>query len=335
MAYKRILLGTDGSPQAAQAGRVAAALAKAGKAELLVTYVWERPEGAEERLAKTVEELREAGVKKLDSELHGARPPAEVIMEIAEARDVGLVVVSGGRGEAGLGVVADRLSHHSPRDLLVVSARRAPEDGPVYRRIMIATDGSPTADRAARKGYDLAEAIGASVTVTFVGHPATGKLITDDTVAMYGSDDVETVIDLRRGDPAEELLASAREADVDLIIVGNKGMTGAKRFFLNPIPEQVVDRADRDVLVARTVVQVASELTPGEGGIIERGGEKLAAFMDADGTLHVYSAKCTHLGCTVAWNAGDGVFACPCHGSRYASDGTVVNGPAARPLPPA
>jgi hypothetical protein len=89
VAYKRILLGTDGSPQAAQAGRVAAALAKAGKAELVVTHVWERPEGAEERLAKTVEELREAGVKKLDSELHGARAERQPQRKAVEGAGVG------------------------------------------------------------------------------------------------------------------------------------------------------------------------------------------------------------------------------------------------------
>ena len=62
-------------------------------------------------------------------------------------------------------------------------ATRAP-----YRRILIATDGSPTADRAARKGFDLAASVGAPVTLAFVGHPATGKLVTDDTVAVYGAE---------------------------------------------------------------------------------------------------------------------------------------------------
>jgi nucleotide-binding universal stress UspA family protein len=335
VAYKRILLGTDGTDRAAHAGRVAAALAKAGKAELIVAHVWEQPEGAEARLAVAVDAAEAAGVKKVVPELHGARPPAEVLAEIAELRDVGLVVVSAGRGQHGPGVVADRLSHHSPRDLLIVSSRPAPDEGPVYRRIMIATDGSPTADRAARKGYDLAEALGATVTIAFVGHPATGKLITEDTQAMYAPEEVETAIDIRQGEPATELLAAARDADADLVVVGNKGMSGAKRFFLNPVPERVVEQVDRDILVARTVVQVESELAPGEGGIIERGGEKLAAYVGSDGEVQVFSAKCTHLGCTVAWNAGDGVFACPCHGSRFASDGSVVQGPAARPLPPA
>jgi nucleotide-binding universal stress UspA family protein/nitrite reductase/ring-hydroxylating ferredoxin subunit len=337
VAYKRILLGTDGSDRAAQAGVVAAALAKAGKAELILVHVsGDRAEGAAQRLAAAIESAKAAGVKKVNAELFGSRPPAEVLMEVSEARDAGLVVVSGGRGQQyGLGAVAKRLSHHSPRDLLIVSDRAKDPAQPIYRHVMIATDGSPTADRAARKGYDLAESLGAPVTIVFVGHPATGKLITDDTVAIYGSDEVETSIDVRQGDPSDEILRAADEHHADLIVIGNKGMTGMMRFVKSPIPQKVVDAADRDVLVCRTVIQVESELAPGEGGVIERGGEKLAAYVDAEGALHLFSAKCTHLGCTVGWNAGDGVFACPCHGSRYGPNGEVVQGPAARALPPA
>jgi nucleotide-binding universal stress UspA family protein/nitrite reductase/ring-hydroxylating ferredoxin subunit len=204
----------------------------------------------------------------------------------------------------------------------------------LYSRVLIATDGSATADRAARKGFDLAESVGAPVTMVFVGHPATGALVTDDTVAVYGGD-VECDVVLRQGDPAREILAVARESGADLVVIGNKGMTGAKRFFLNLVPEKVVDLTDRDVLVARTIAQVASELEPGEGGILVQAGERLAAFMDTEGELHLMSAKCTHMGCTVAWSTADHVFECPCHGSRFGPSGEVVNGPAARALPPA
>ena len=198
-------------------------------------HVWEHPEGAEARLADAVAALQSAGVKKVASELHGGRPPADVLMEVAEARDVGLAVVSGGRGQRyGLGPVAQRLSHHSPRDLLIVSERPHRAGSPLYGRILIATDGSPTADRAARKGYDLAEALGVPVTLVFVGHPVTGALITEDTLKIYGPDEVETTVDVRSGDPADQILAAAEEHDAGLIVVGNKGMTGAKRFFVEP-----------------------------------------------------------------------------------------------------
>jgi nucleotide-binding universal stress UspA family protein/nitrite reductase/ring-hydroxylating ferredoxin subunit len=334
VAYKRILFGTDGTARAAATSHVAIELAKASKAELIVAHVWERPEGAQQLLDAALAEAEQAGVKKIKGELAGGRSPADVLIDLAEERDVGLVVVSGGRSTSEIGPTADRLSHRAPRDLLIAMDVERGDGARLYRRVLIATDGSATADRAARKGFDLAASIGAPVTMVFVGHPATGKLITDDTVAVYGAE-VDCDIVLRRGDPAIEILAVAREVGADLVVIGNKGMTGAKRFFLNQVPEKVVDLTDRDVLVARTIAQVASELEPGEGGILVQAGERLAAFMDTEGELHLMSAKCTHMGCTVAWSTADHVFECPCHGSRFGPSGEVVNGPAARALPPA
>ncbi|MFN8123764.1 MAG: FAD-dependent oxidoreductase [Thermoleophilia bacterium] len=54
-----------------------------------------------------------------------------------------------------------------------------------------------------------------------------------------------------------------------------------------------------------------------------------------DGTVMRVSAVCTHLGCVVRWNDADETWDCPCHGSRFADDGTVLEGPALRPLAPA
>lgn len=51
------------------------------------------------------------------------------------------------------------------------------------------------------------------------------------------------------------------------------------------------------------------------------------------GRLFALEARCTHLGCTPRWTPEEGVFRCPCHGSRFTTDGGVINGPATRPLP--
>src|SRR4029077_19711046 len=51
----------------------------------------------------------------------------------------------------------------------------------------------------------------------------------------------------------------------------------------------------------------------GEGRVIVQGGKKVAAFRDMDGTTTLRSATCTHLGCTVAWNAAERTWDCPCH----------------------
>lgn len=74
------------------------------------------------------------------------------------------------------------------------------------------------------------------------------------------------------------------------------------------------------------------DLAPGEGDIVRRNGEKVAGYRDDDGTLHAVSARCTHLGCQVAWNSAEHSWDCPCHGSRFAPDGSVLCGPATRPL---
>jgi nucleotide-binding universal stress UspA family protein/nitrite reductase/ring-hydroxylating ferredoxin subunit len=334
VAYKRILFGTDGSPAARAAGEVAAALATTGSAQLVIGFAFDRPTDAGRIVDEAIEQARAAGVRDVSGEAR-AGIPADALIELADAHDVGLVVVSGGRGKRGLGQVAHRLAVRSPRDVLLVSGSASiGSAGPAYRRVLIATDGSSTADRAARKGFELADALGAPVSIVFVGHPKTGELVTGDTIATYAGQ-VDAEVLLREGDPTTQILAAAEEVDAGVIIVGNKGMVGAKGFLLGSVPQEVSERATRDVLIARTVTQIASDLGPGDGGILERAGEKLAAYMDGDGELHVMSARCTHMGCTVAWNAGKHTFDCPCHGSRFGPTGEVVHGPAARPLPPA
>ena len=76
------------------------------------------------------------------------------------------------------------------------------------------------------------------------------------------------------------------------------------------------------------------ELKPGEGGIVRNGMSKVAVCRDRDGKLHARSAVCTHLGCHVHWNSTEQCWDCPCHGSQFAPDGEVLNGPAIAPLEP-
>ncbi|WP_426938474.1 FAD-dependent oxidoreductase [Pseudarthrobacter sp. S3] len=78
-----------------------------------------------------------------------------------------------------------------------------------------------------------------------------------------------------------------------------------------------------------------TELSPGEGKVMTVNGESTAVYKDADGQVHAVSATCTHLGCTVGFNTADATWDCPCHGSRFTPEGTVIQGPAAKNLPPA
>jgi glycine/D-amino acid oxidase-like deaminating enzyme/nitrite reductase/ring-hydroxylating ferredoxin subunit len=77
-----------------------------------------------------------------------------------------------------------------------------------------------------------------------------------------------------------------------------------------------------------------ADLLPGEGAVIKVNGGSTAVYKDAAGEIHAVSATCTHLGCTVGFNSADATWDCPCHGSRFATDGTVIQGPASKNLPP-
>ncbi|HUQ67282.1 MAG TPA: FAD-dependent oxidoreductase [Flavitalea sp.] len=72
----------------------------------------------------------------------------------------------------------------------------------------------------------------------------------------------------------------------------------------------------------------ATQLANDEGGIISNGFHKIAVYRDKSGILHSFTAVCPHLGCVVHWNGDEKTFDCPCHGSRFSKEGTVINGPA-------
>jgi 3-phenylpropionate/trans-cinnamate dioxygenase ferredoxin reductase subunit len=84
--------------------------------------------------------------------------------------------------------------------------------------------------------------------------------------------------------------------------------------------------------LAKADATPASQLAPGEGRVLQVDGGKLAVHRDERGSLHAVTAVCTHLGCVVEWNRAEQSWDCPCHGSRFRADGSVIQGPAKRPL---
>ena len=79
-------------------------------------------------------------------------------------------------------------------------------------------------------------------------------------------------------------------------------------------------------------VDSVDEIAAGAGAVLRVSGERCAVYRDEAGTLHALSARCTHLGCLVRFNNAERAWECPCHGSRFAVDGSVIQGPANKPL---
>lgn len=86
--------------------------------------------------------------------------------------------------------------------------------------------------------------------------------------------------------------------------------------------------------ISASDLENTADLPAGEGGLISIGLKKIAVYRDYNNTLKAFSAVCPHLGCIIQWNNTEKTFDCPCHGSRFTTDGTVINGPAASGLQP-
>jgi nucleotide-binding universal stress UspA family protein len=146
----------------------------------------------------------------------------------------------------------------------------------MFRSIVVGTDGSDTAREAVRQAVDLARELGAALQVVSAYEPvSSGRLREEaqqapaDVQWMVGPrEDVDAIlgevageaeaagvraeVHARQGDPADAILDVAEETGADLIVVGNKGMSGAKRFLLGSVPNKVSHHAPCSVLIIRT-----------------------------------------------------------------------------------
>ena len=339
--YRTIVVGTDGSETAARALARAAQVARHVGSRLVIVCA-SAPVGmtddvAEEVLSYARDAARRQGVDAETVLREG--DPANVIAAVAGETGADLIVVGNvGMGKARrlrLGGVAEHVATQTPCDVLVAftkEEREAPADDRPYRRIVVGTDGSSTATEAARKAFDLGMVFGIGVTVVYVaGDPIVGAIVLERTKAgKPRALGVQT--ELVEGEPAPKIVEVAEQAGGDLIVVGNKGLTGARRVLLGSVPSQVAHAAPTDVLIAKTVERTIDDLAPGHGGVVEVEGRSLAVFMGEDGTMIALSPRCQHMGCTVDWNDADATWDCPCHGSRYTRDGKVIQGPATKDL---
>jgi nucleotide-binding universal stress UspA family protein/nitrite reductase/ring-hydroxylating ferredoxin subunit len=337
VAYRTILVGTDGSSTATRAATAARRLARSlrGRLGIVTAFGVNLDEGAAAAVLRDASEAcRVDDVPATTHLVEGA--PAEAVARLAEEQDADLIVVGNiGMGKANrfrLGGIAERVAHDAPCDVLIVHTREDRPEAGAYRSMLAGTDGSATANESARKAFELAEMLNGEVTLIHVGDPLLGAITLERvTKDRPGMAPVHTEA-LESGDPADRLIEVAGRGEIDLVIVGNKGLGGARRYLLGSIPSKVAHGSPVDVLIAKTVGRTVDDLEPGHGGLVQVGGKRLAVYKDEDGSLVTLSPRCQHMGCTVDWNDGDRTWDCPCHGSRYRADGTVFHGPAKKDL---
>lgn len=340
MGYRTILVGTDGSDTSIRAMEKAAKLAKQVDGTLLVvcatTNIGLNDYRAEEILKDAAYALEAWGVR--SETMYREGPPDKVLQAIAAERGADLIVI-GNRGVGKvrrfrIGALPEKVASSAPCDVLVVftTGEESSEEQQLYHRILVGTDGSPTATEATRKAYDLGMTFMLGVTVLYAaGDRIVGAIYLEQAEkAKHRTLKVETkIVD---GDPAEAIGETAHKDGCDLIVVGNRGMTGMRRHLLGSVPTRVLHSAPTDVLIAKTVDRTVDDLAPGTGGLVDVSGRTLAVYKAPDGSLLALSPRCTHLGCTVDWNAAAETWDCPCHGSRYEKDGALKQGPAKNPL---
>jgi nucleotide-binding universal stress UspA family protein len=337
MGYRTILVGTDGSDTATRAIDKAVRLARQVGGRVVIACAT-APVGlhdyrAMEILKEAEEHVRPSGVPAETTYREGH--PDKVLLDLAAEQDADLILVGNvGMGKAKrfrIGPIPERIASAAPCDVLIVSTAEGespPADEHVYHRILVGTDGSPTASEAARKAFDLGMTFEIGCSLIYVaGDTIVGAIVLEQTLkAKPRGLRVESKI--LEGDAAEKICEHARAEGFDLIVVGNRGMTGVRRHLLGSVPTRVVHFAAGDVLIAKTVDRTIEDLAPGTGGLVEADGKTVAAFKAEDGSVIALSPRCSHLGCTVDWNATAKTWDCPCHGSRYSRDGDLLQGPA-------
>jgi nucleotide-binding universal stress UspA family protein len=122
----------------------------------------------------------------------------------------------------------------------------------LYERILVGTDGSATAAKAVDRAAELAEAAGASLTVVCVGSGARCREIVDSEAARLSDRGIKISSEVHDGDPSSVLVDLGESGGYDLLVVGNKGMTGAARFFLGSVPNKVSHHARCSLLIVHT-----------------------------------------------------------------------------------
>jgi nucleotide-binding universal stress UspA family protein len=272
-ADRMTAIGGFGTPPVTCSGEPMAPLGTVAVAERV--DVEQAQMAAEKIVSRTGSRLESWGIA---VETHvGSGEPAQVLIAVAEDERAQMIVV-GNRGMTGvhrlLGSVPNRVAHHAPCDVLIVPIRlRSRRGGASFwgGPIIVGTDGSGGATRALHEAIRLAKALESELRIVAShkpyrrtrasGAPEAGaevwaplsdslvESVLEQGVAEARADGVKATTSAPEDDPADALLQIAAKNDAAMIVVGSKGIHGAKRVTLGNVPNQISHKGVCSVLI--------------------------------------------------------------------------------------
>lgn len=276
----KVLVCTDDSPASQGAVRASLELARACSGRIFLLYALEffplyeyphpdalgislaacedfldlREQAAREHLENWRQEAAQLGLE-LEVRLQTGSPAYTEILEAAKDIQPDLIIM-GRRGKSGLerllvGSVTARVIGHTHHKVLV-----APRDTMLsMRKLLVASDGSPTSQAACQEALNIAIRTGGQLTVVTSAYgdldPKLAKALVRELKAEAKRQDVDLITLTPGGRPDEAIIQVASAKQIDLIIMGSHGHTGLKRLLLGSVAERVIGQATCPVLVVK------------------------------------------------------------------------------------
>lgn len=139
---------------------------------------------------------------------------------------------------------AAKKSAHTPR--------KKSAQGPTYQKVLVGSDGTERAGRAVERAADVAKALGANLTVLGVGSEGQLRAVLERQVAPLTDAGVDVEVQIEPGTAAQVLIDVATRDGYDLLVLGNKGMSGIERLRLGAVPNKVSHHLPCSLLIVRT-----------------------------------------------------------------------------------
>ena len=279
---ERILVPVDGSHPCLHAEELAAVIAKNFGSKVMVIYVvshelmqaakrldYEMPPSvlsevtnwfsqAGKKILWEAEALfKEEGIE-VDTRIVAYGDPADTILRVAKDEKYSLIAM-GNRGETeaevfSLGSVAEKVSRHAECPVLIVKQKTQ------LSKILVAIDGSESSEKALEYAVQLAKKHKAKVKLLNVQESKlfdlkpkvvreVGEHVLSDAAAKVKGLKLNTQLEF--GNPAETIIEVAEKGSYDLIVVGSRGLSSVKRFFLGSVSDDISHHAKCSVLIVR------------------------------------------------------------------------------------